>query len=396
MQLYDSVGDAVGTIQVGPGQAITIYCCGVTPYDTSHMGHARVFLVFDALVRYLRSVGATVRYCQNVTDVDDPLFRKAEQLGMAWDELARRETARQVAAMDALGALRPDYFPNASDEIERMIPLIQTLLDKGLAYARGGSVYYRIAAFPSFAAYTGMAYTELLATANERGNNPDDPHKDDPLDFVLWQAARAGEPAWPSPWGPGRPGWHIECSTMAMTYLGEQITIHGGGADLRFPHHACEIAQSEGATGKAPFAQFWMHVGMVYLDGQKMSKSLGNMVFVDEALARYRPAVLRAYLLSTHYRAPLDYRDADVAAWNGWVDRLHAALDASSTAGATLDPQPFRARFDAALDDDFGTPGALQAISDLAGAILEAHDQRLGAAQEELRCMARALGLLQH
>jgi L-cysteine:1D-myo-inositol 2-amino-2-deoxy-alpha-D-glucopyranoside ligase len=395
MQLYDSVRDARDTLATGAGEEITLYCCGVTPYDTSHMGHARVFLVFDALVRFLRFTGASVRYCQNVTDVDDPLFRKAEQLGIGWDELAERETQRLLVAMDVLGALRPDFFPRASEEIGRMIPIIETLLDKGLAYARDGNVYYRIAAFPSFAAYMGLGHDELLAIANERGNDPDDPLKEDPLDFVLWQTSRAGEPSWASPWGHGRPGWHIECSAMSMTYLGEQITIHGGGADLRFPHHAGEIAQSEGATGCSPFARFWMHVGMVYLDGEKMSKSLGNMVFVDEALARHSPDALRYYLLSAHYREPLDYSNASVDAAEARVARQHSALARPSGEGASLDPGFYAERFLAALADDFDTPAALATLDELAEAILTAEGSQVAAAQAELRRLAGAIGLLQ-
>jgi L-cysteine:1D-myo-inositol 2-amino-2-deoxy-alpha-D-glucopyranoside ligase len=395
MQLYDSVRDARGTLALGPGQEITLYCCGVTPYDTSHMGHARVFLVFDALVRYLRSTGASLRYCQNVTDVDDPLFRKAEQLGMSWDALAERETRRLLEAMDALGALRPDYFPRASDEIGTMIPLIETLLAKNMAYERKGNVYYRIAAFPEFARYMRLGHAELLAIANERGNNPDDPHKEDPLDFVLWQTSNPGEPSWESPWGSGRPGWHIECSAMSMRYLGEQITIHGGGADLRFPHHACEIAQSEGATGRSPFAQFWLHVGMVYLNGQKMSKSLGNMVFVDDALRQHQPDALRRYLLSFHYRAPFEYRDEEVRATQALVNRGRAALARKSGDGPALDPSPFVARFTATMEDDLNTPAALRALDELAEAILCADNQAVEQAQTELRRLSQSVGLLQ-
>ncbi len=259
---------------------VRIYVCGITPYDTTHLGHAFTYVSFDTLMRYLEYTGCKVKYVQNVTDIDDDILRKAREVGMAWDELGRRETERYLRDMDALNVRRPDVYAHASEETPTMIEIIQVLLAKGFAYENGGSVYYSVkrdAEFGGMARAIGLNdYHAMLTIANERGNFPDDPRKRDPLDFVLWQAQAPGEPAWPSPWGPGRPGWHIECSAMSMRYLGPQLDIHGGGEDLAFPHHTCEIAQSEHFTGKAPFSRFWVHTGMVHQDGEKMSKSLGK------------------------------------------------------------------------------------------------------------------------
>src|SRR5258706_10644421 len=263
-----------------------MYVCGVTPYDTTHLGHAFTFLAFDVLARYLRFRGYQTITVQNVTDVDDDIMRKSAELGLAWDELVRREITKLKADMKALNIKEPDHYPYASGEIPKIIEMVSALLAKGYAYERNGSVYYDVRKDPDFGALGHMDYAEMLATANQRGNFPDDPNKRDPLDFVLWQAAKPGEPTWPSPWGPGRPGWHIECSAMSMRYLGPKIDIHSGGADLIFPHHTCEIAQSEHYTGQKPFVRYWFHIAMVELAGEKMSKSLGNMIFVTDLLKR--------------------------------------------------------------------------------------------------------------
>ena len=272
----------------------------------------------------------------------------------------------------------------------------RALVERGEAYERNGSVYYRVAADPEFGRrLTDMDYAEMLATANERGNFPDDPNKDDPLDFVLWQAAKPGEPAWESPWGPGRPGWHIECSAMALKYLGQQIDIHGGGSDLVFPHHSCEITQSEHYTGVVPFARFWMHTAMVEQDGEKMSKSLGNMTFVRDVVRACHPDALRLYLLAHHYREVWEYRREGPGENGALAARLREAATATGGHGSAVDAGPQRERFFNAMDDDLQTPHAIAASRDLADAIHEAAGSGgdVAAAQETLREMAGVLGL---
>jgi L-cysteine:1D-myo-inositol 2-amino-2-deoxy-alpha-D-glucopyranoside ligase len=371
-----------------------MYVCGVTPYDTTHIGHAHTFLIFDVLLRYLRWQGAEVRYCQNVTDVDDPLFERAARDGISWDELARRETQRFVEECAALNIIPPNYFPKASEEIDGMIAIVEKLIELGHGYVRNGNVYYRVKTDAHYGEMARMGYEEMLATANERGNSPDDPNKEDPLDFVLWQTSRPGEPTWPSPWGAGRPGWHIECTAMSTHYLGPQIDIHGGGRDLIFPHHPSEIAQTEPVTGKHPFVRFWVHGGLAWLDGEKMSKSLGNMVFVRDALKEHSADALRWYLLSFPYRDDFNYEREDVVATEAKAARLREALGARSGSGRELDPAQARAAFLAALDDDLQMPQALEQLDGLARAVLGAAEQSrdVRAAQAALREMAGIFG----
>jgi L-cysteine:1D-myo-inositol 2-amino-2-deoxy-alpha-D-glucopyranoside ligase len=396
MQLYDTLRGHKAELEIPRDRPLTLYVCGVTPYDTTHVGHAHTFLIFDVLIRYLRSQGAEVRYCQNVTDVDTPLFERAARDGIAWDDLARRETQRYVEDCAALNLIPPTYFPKASDEIAGMIAVVEQLIALGHGYVRNSNVYFRVKSDPTYGAMTRMGHAEMLATANERGNNPDDPNKEDPLDFVLWQAQGLGEPAWESPWGPGRPGWHIECTTMSTRYLGPQLDIHGGGRDLIFPHHPSEISQTEPVTGVRPFARFWVHGGMAYLGGEKMSKSLGNMVFVRDALKQHRADALRWYLLSFPYREDFHYEHQGVVAAEANVARLRDALAArGGPEPAAIDPSEVRAAFLAALDDDLQTWVALALLSGLASDILAAaaSGQDLRPAQEVLRDLARVLGL---
>ena len=394
MQLYDTLRGQKATLELPSDRPLTLYVCGVTPYDTTHVGHAHTFLIFDVLIRYLRFQGAEVRYCQNVTDVDDPLFERANRDGVAWDELARRETLRYVEDCAALHLLRPDFFPKASEEIPGMLPIIARLIEEGHAYARGGSVYYRVKSFPGYGSMARMEYAELLATANERGNDPEDPNKEDPLDFVLWKAADPGEPAWPSPWGQGRPGWHIECTTMSTRYLGDQIDIHGGGRDLIFPHHPSEIAQTEAYSGKQPFVRFWMHGGLLWLDGQKMSKSLGNMVFVRDALQEYSADAVRWYLLLSPYREDLHYDRSGPQLAEREVARLREALAASSGPEPAFDASGARTAIIDALDDDLNTPLALALLSGLASDILAASSagRDIDTAKATLREIAGVIG----
>jgi len=383
MRLFNTLTQRVEPIYA-PGNLVTLYVCGITPYDTTHLGHAFINVVYDTLVRYLRWRGMAVRYVQNVTDIDDDVLRKARELGMAWDELGRRETERYLLDLQSLNVAMPDHYVRATDAIGRMHELIQTLLERGLAYVRDGWVYFSVRRDPSFgqlataAGYVG--YDAWLATANERGNFPDDPRKEDPLDFVLWQGQQPGEPAWPSPWGPGRPGWHIECSAMSTEYLGPSLSIHGGGADLVFPHHTCEIAQSENATGVRPFVHTWMHCAMVRMDGEKMSKSLGNLVLVRNLLQRYAPDAVRLMLLSHHYRDEWEYSEDEMRACQALAERLAGAAERGGW-GAGIAPDAIagdedgdaaarQARLEviAALEDDFHTERAVQALERLAEA----------------------------
>jgi len=281
VKLYNSYSEKKETLDLS--HPIGLYVCGITPYDTTHLGHAFTFLVYDVLVRYLRFLGNKVTYVQNVTDIDDDILIKAKSLGTTWQALIQAETKKHFKNMAGLNALAPDIIPYATGHIKEMISIIKVLIARGLAYEKNGSVYFKIRSDKNFGKLSKLGYRAMLQIANDRGNFPLDPNKRDPLDFVLWQKHKDGEPSWDSPWGRGRPGWHVECSAMAMKYLGPTITIHGGGEDLIFPHHEAEIAQSENYT-KQKFVKIWMHTGMVYCDQKKMSKSLGNMVFVCDLL----------------------------------------------------------------------------------------------------------------
>jgi cysteinyl-tRNA synthetase len=372
---------------------VRIYVCGITPYDTTHLGHAFTYVSFDTLIRYLEFRGYKVKYVQNVTDIDDDVLRKAREVGIPWDELGRRETERYLRDMDALNVRRPDVYPHATQETPAMIEIIQTLLARGYAYENEGNVYFSVHRDPEFgilARAIGLNdYSAMLTIANERGNHPDDPHKKDPLDFVLWQAQAPGEPAWPSPWGPGRPGWHIECSAMSLKYLGQQLDIHGGGADLAFPHHTCEIAQSEHFTGKAPFARFWVHTGMVHQDGEKMSKSLGNLTLVSDLLKEYSADAIRVTLLNHHYRYPWECfpEDLQVATETVGLFQQVRSLVGEQTGGTN---SLLHGQFTAAMDNDLNTPQALWLLRQAAEMVVANHDTNTGA---EILRLVRVLGL---
>lgn len=373
---------------------IGIYVCGVTPYDTTHAGHAFTFLTYDVLIRYLRSQGVRVTYVQNVTDIDDDILRKAREVGLEWDELARRETDKYRTDMRNLNALDPDHYVAATAHIPEVVSIVEQLVNLGFAYVVDGSVYFSVEKDPEFGKLSHLPAAEMLPIANERGNFPDDPKKRAPIDFVLWQAASPGEPTWESPWGPGRPGWHIECSAMSMKYLGNTVDIHGGGYDLIFPHHECEIAQSELATGTEPFVRTWMHVAMVDYLGEKMSKSLGNLVLASNVLRDHHSDVFRLYLHSHHYRDRWEYFDSDIEIWCKEAVRLRDAVAApGNPAGETLDVSSDVAGFTAALDDDLDTPKAIAALQAIASSILAHPAAKLDPARESLRASAGILGL---
>lgn len=397
MRLFNTLSQRIEPLDP-VGDTVTLYVCGITPYDTTHLGHAFINVIYDSLVRYLRWRGLSVRYAQNVTDIDDDILRKSAELGMTWDALGQQETERYLSDLRAINVAMPDLYVKASDETAKMIELIEKLIAQGHAYVRDGWVYFSVKSDPGFGKLADaggyVGYQSWLETANERGNFPDDPRKDDPLDFVLWQAQQPGEPAWPSPWGPGRPGWHIECSAMAVKYLGPRVDIHGGGSDLVFPHHTCEIAQSENATGEHPFVKIWMHCGMTRLDGEKMSKSLGNLILVRNLLPTYSPDAVRLLLLSHHYRESWEYTEEEMRACQALADQLAASVgecheDAGSEERDAASRQS-RLEFIAALEDDFHTEKAVQILAALAE---RAQVESSGASAALLCELAGVLGL---
>ncbi len=351
---------------------VKLYVCGITSYDYCHIGHARSALVFDMVVRYLRYRGYRVTFVRNFTDIDDKIIARAAEQGVSSQELAKRFIAEFYTDMDALGVLRPDIEPRATEHIDEMIELVQELIDCGLAYASGGDVYYRVGKFPGYGKLSGRSLDDMQAGARIEVSEK----KEHPMDFVLWKGAKPGEPKWQSPWGEGRPGWHIECSAMSRKYLGENFDIHGGGKDLIFPHHENEIAQSVGANNK-PFANLWMHHGFVTIKDEKMSKSLGNFLTIRDVLRDYPPEVLRLFLFSTQYRNPLDFTAAAMQDAQAGLDRMYGCLAGIGELPPAGDGQPvigkkdrqkiksLRQRFESAMDNDFNTAQALGLLFDI-------------------------------
>ena len=362
MRLYDSARRAV--TPVTPAGPVTMYSCGITPYDAAHLGHAFVYLAFDVLTRRLRDDGHEVRVVRNVTDVDDDILRKARELGVHYLDLAARELATFERDMRLINLLPVYAEPRATGAIAEILTLIGRTFDEGVAYEVDGFVYFEVAKFPRFGQVSHETRPRMVELAAEHGGRPDDPRKRDPLDFVLWQPSLEDEPAWESRWGPGRPGWHIECSALALRELGETLDVHGGGRDLAFPHHECEAAQSESVTG-APFVRHWMHVGLVGYDGTKMSKSLGNLVFVSELAQLSEPAAVRLALLAQSYRADWEWRDELLAAARSRLATWRSTLGGRES-GVLEEVR-------AALDDDLDTPGALAAIDAAAHAGASVH-----------------------
>jgi L-cysteine:1D-myo-inositol 2-amino-2-deoxy-alpha-D-glucopyranoside ligase len=354
MQLYDTARREIVSFE--PGPLVTMYSCGITPYDSAHLGHAAVYLYFDLLQRRLRDAGHDTKLVRNVTDVDDDILRKSRELGVHYLDLAAEEMARFDAEMGLLNLLPVYSEPRATSAISEILSLIGAALDAEHAYQSGGSVYFDVTTFSRFGHVSGYGRDEMIRLAAEHGGNPDDPNKRNQLDFVLWQPSLSDEPSWESRWGPGRPGWHIECSALALRELGETVDIHGGGRDLVFPHHECETAQSESVTGQ-PFVRLWFHVGLVGLDGTKMSKSLGNLVFVGELTKEWDPAAVRLALLAHHYREDWDWvtmedmprAAARLALWRSAVDTVGDGAEGLAAVRA-------------ALDEDLDTGGALEAL----------------------------------
>jgi L-cysteine:1D-myo-inositol 2-amino-2-deoxy-alpha-D-glucopyranoside ligase len=372
MRLYDTAAAAVRPLQPA-GNPVALYVCGITPYDSAHLGHAFTYHVFDVMTRRLRAAGLGVRYVRNITDCDDDIFRTARRRGIDYRTLIAEQVARFDAAMASLDILPVDAAPYASHHVPAMVDWIARLAGAGFAYAREGWVYFDVTAFDRYGELSRLDRERMAVLSRERGGDPDDPRKDDPLDFVLFQPSLSDEPAWESPWGAGRPGWHIECSVLACEFHPQGIDVHGGGADLIYPHHESEIAQAE-AVGPHPFARHWVHVGMVGLDGTKMSKSLGNLVFTQDLIRSAPAAAIRLLLAAHHHRASWDYHPELL---EEAVARLRT-YRAACASDARLDPDAAAALergFFERLDDDLDTPGALRLLDEALA------DPREGSAQ---------------
>jgi len=393
LKLYDEQDRVQKPLEL-VDDAITIYVCGITPYDTTHLGHAFTYLSFDVLIRYCEYLGLPVRYVQNVTDIDDDILRKARETGDDWLALGNRWTRHFIEDLIELNVRPPDVYPRATDVISEMHEAVQALIDAGHAYAIDGNVYYEVATAPNFGVVSGLGADEWLPTANERGNVPEDPCKRHPLDFVLWQAQKPDEPAWESPWGMGRPGWHIECSTMAATYLGEVIDVHGGGGDLSFPHHECETVQACGVTGRERFARFWMHTAMVRYQGEKMSKSLGNLIWARDLLREHTADAVRILTTTHPYYETWEYDASELAPADDLAARLLRAATVGGGMGAELDVSEPVAAFEAVMNDNLDTRRALSVLGELADAIVAVADQgrAIDAAQDTLRRLGGVFG----
>ena len=392
MKLYNTLTGEATDFAPADGNTVKMYVCGVTPYSSTHIGHALSYVAFDVLRRYLEYLGFDVRHVQNFTDVDDKIILRAQEQGIEPTELAETYIEDFFRTMDALNIRRAHVYPRATEEIGPIIETIGKLVSSGHAYAAGGDVFFRV---ENSNGYGKLSHRTLEGM--QAGSRIEiDENKEHPMDFALWKSARSGEPSWESPWGPGRPGWHIECTSMSMTYLGESLDIHGGGQDLVFPHHENEIAQSEASTGVVPFSRYWVHNGLLRLGGDKMSKSLGNLVSVEEALERFSPDTIRLYFLSSHYRSPLSYTDGGCAAMERSLERLRHALERDGASqGDGLDAEPYRRQFFEAMDDDLNTPRALAALFDLAREINRSGDagRAVAVAQDSLRHLGGILGL---
>ena len=391
MRLYNTITGRDEEF-VPAGDKVKMYVCGITPYAPCHMGHAMSYVIFDVLRRYLEFQGYEVEHVQNFTDVDDKIIQRAQEEGVCPQELAERHIQEFMDNMGALNVKSAGVYPRATQEIPHIIEVISSLIEKEYAYAVQGDVYFRVTKDGDYGKLSHRTLEGMIAGARvEVGAG-----KEHPMDFVLWKAAKDGEPSWESPWGPGRPGWHIECTAMSLMYLGETLDIHGGGLDLIFPHHENETAQSESYTGKTPFVRYWVHNGLLQMGEDKMSKSLGNLVSLEDALNQYSPDALRIFFLGSHYRSPLTYSEEGLSATERAAERLRNVMRGSteSSAGA-LDPLPYKQRFLQAMDSDLNTPQALAALFDLAREINRAMEsgQGVGQAQKTLEKLGSVLGL---
>ena len=393
MKLYDSLTGEKR--EFAPrGDEVKMYVCGVTPYSSAHVGHAMSYVYFDTLRRYLEFLGYQVKHVQNFTDIDDKIITAAGVQGTSPVMLVEELVEEYLMDMANLNVQPAHIYPRVTDEIQKIIEMIDGLIEKGFAYESEGDVYYRVTKFSDYGKLSHRTLEGMLAGARVEPN----PQKDHAMDFTLWKASKIGEPSWSSPWGEGRPGWHIECSAMAVHYLGGHLDIHGGGQDLVFPHHENEIAQSEAFTGEKPFADHWVHNGLLQIDEGKMSKSFGKMVTVREALSEFNADAIRLFFLSSHYHSPLAYSGENIEGQQRAAERIRSALEAETSSGGNpdaIDPDPFRNRFITAMNDDLNTPQALAALFDLTREINRGHDEnkQISSAQESLRELTGVLGL---
>jgi cysteinyl-tRNA synthetase len=377
------------------GDSVTMYVCGINPYADSHVGHAMSYIIFDVVRRYLEFRGYKVKHVENITDVEDNIINHANRLGITVKELTEKYTVRHFEDMDALNNLRPHFMPKATETIPEIIKITQGLIDKGFAYAVGGNVYFRVKKVKDYGKLSKRSLEQMMAGARVEVGEA----KEDPMDFALWKAAKPNEPQWDSPWGKGRPGWHIECSAMSIKFLGEQIDIHGGGQDVVFPHHENEITQSESFTGKKPFVKHWLHNGLMQMGTEKMSKSLGNLITIRDFLKKFSADALRIFVLSSYYRTPLTYTEEAIEAAQAGADRLVRVVNKEVVTGKgkgkTLEPKPYYDRFVEAMDDDFNTPQAIAALFDLTRDINHAEEEGMNAvkARETLKELGGVLGL---
>ena len=394
MRLYNTLAGEEQEF-VPAGDRVKMYVCGITPYAPCHMGHAMSYVIFDVLRRYLEFLGYEVDHVQNFTDVDDKIIQRAAQEGIYPQELVERHIEEYMTSMEALNVKKARLYPRATEEIPSIIRVVRSLIEGGYAYPSDGDVYFRVTRSPGYAKLSHRTLDGMIAGARVEVSAV----KEHPMDFALWKAAKPGEPSWESPWGEGRPGWHIECTAMSMEYLGETLDIHGGGQDLIFPHHENELAQSEAYTGTVPFARYWVHNGLLQMGDDKMSKSLGNLVPLKDTIRQHSSDALRIFFLSSHYRSPLTYSDDGLASTERAAERLRNALrEAPGGGNDVLDPRPFKERFIKAMDADLNTPQAIAALFDLAREINRAKEggQRVSEAQETLRNLGEILGLTWH
>lgn len=356
MKLFNSYSGNIEIFQPFDSKNVKMYVCGITPYDTTHLGHAFVYVQFDALKRFLEFKGYKVTYTQNVTDIDDDILKRAKRDGKNWVELGNLWTGKFLKDLTALNVQMPDFYIKATEAMPEIIEMVSGLVDKGFAYEADGNVYFEVSRFADYGKLSNYPQKKMLELLKERGGNPDDSNKKAPLDFILWQKSAEGEPFWDSPFSKGRPGWHIECSAMIKKTLGAQIDIHGGGGDLIYPHHESELAQSESFTGQSPFVKYWMHIAMVSYQGEKMSKSLGNLVLVSELLKKYSANAIRLMLLLNHYRKPWEYAQEQMDEAQEIMDKLEEQFRNLEAGSRGLDQSLED------LEEDFGTHATLKKL----------------------------------
>ncbi len=421
MQLYNSLTQKIEPFQTLEEKKVRLYVCGITPYDTTHLGHAFLYTFFDAFRRYIIYKGYSVNYVQNVTDIDDDILRKAKENALSswrtsgaslpdkgegltrgskltdWQELGKFWTDKFLTDLKTLNIALPNHYVKATDSIPTMIKIIQNLLDTGFAYNKEGTIFFRTTKTPDYGKLSHFNQQQMRVLSKERGANPDDPRKENPLDFILWQKSQPDEPSWKAPFADGRPGWHLECSAMNYDYLGEQIDIHGGGRDLIYPHHESEIAQSESFTNKKPFSAYWIHAAMVMYQGEKMSKSLGNLIMVSDLLKTYSPNAIRWLLLSHHYRTPWEYTEQDLKQAEEKVKQISYVLKnhvipSDEEVEESLSTQ-LLSQFQTAMDKDIDTTSALEILYNLAQKITEKPNTNL---QNTLKTLYTTLGFTNH